>query len=166
MATSYPGRIKMRKIIYLFLLVLLCGCGTKVDEYGVDESKYENIIHCETTDYQDGYSVTFIEQLYGNNGVLEYLYNEQLTIFSETSLLENTQNVEEVNEDGYSVSVKVDKEHGAIDTITRIDYAKISYKDLMKLTSEETYSEDELANEEKIARDMGAVAIDYCSIVK
>lgn len=166
MATSYQGRINMRKVILILMLLMCVGCSSSIDDYGVDTSKYENIIHCETTSYQEGYSITYIEQLYGNKGVLEYVYNEQLTIFSDISLIDNVENVKEVKEDGYSVTVKIDHDHGAIDTITRIDYGKVSYKDLFEPSVVESYSEEELADEEKKARDMGAVAIDYCSIVK
>ena len=155
----------MRKLLIIIMIVLLSGCSYK-DEYGIDTRNYENIIHCEVTNYESGYSNTVIEQLYGNEGVVEYLYSEQFVIFEDKSVLENTKNSKENTLDGFSITVNVDKKNGAISTVTRIDYEKVDYTALLINLTGEEYSKEEADEQKKLATNMGAVDMTYCNIVK
>lgn len=153
----------MKKLL-IVLLLLLSGCSSK-DEYGVDASKYSNIIHCEISTYEDGYSNTIIEQIYGNYGVVEYLYSEQLMIFEEKSLVNNTKEEKEAFE-GFELNVKVDKKNGVVDTITRIDYLKLDFQNYIRNYYEGEYSDEEIIEIEMMAKDIGAIDMTYCEVVK
>lgn len=155
----------MKKLLVIAIGLLLVGC-SHTDEYGVDDSKYENIIHCEMTNYENGYSNTVIEQLYGNEGVVEYLYSEQFVIFEEKSLLENTNNSKDDSIDGFSITVNVDKKNGAISTVTRIDYTKVDYAALLQSLTGEEYNSEDAEEQKKLATNMGIVDMEYCDIVK
>ena len=154
----------MKKIV-LLLLIVLSGCSYK-DEYGIDNRNYENIIHCEVTNYESGYSNTVIEQIYGNDGVIEYLYSEQLVIFEEKSVLEHTENSKDTSVNGFSITVNVDKKNGAISTITRLDYNMVNYVDLLYKLTGEVYSEEDASEAKELATNMGTIDMSYCDIVK
>lgn len=155
----------MRKLWIVLLIALLSGCSYQ-DEYGVGDRKYENVIHCELTNYEEGYSSTIIEQLYGNNGIVEYLYSEQLMIFEDTSVVNNTKEEKQNDIKGFSITVSVDKKHGAVSTVTRIDYTKVDYADLLYTLTGELNTEEDAEYQKQLATDMSMVDMTYCSVVK
>lgn len=155
----------MRKLWIVLLIALLSGCSYQ-DEYGVDDRKYENVIHCELTNYEEGYSSTIIEQLYGNNGIVEYLYSEQLMIFEDTSVVNNTKEEKQNDIKGFSITVSVDKKHGAVSTVTRIDYTKVDYAELLYSLTGELNTEEDAEYQKQLATDMSMVDMTYCSVLK